>query len=282
MLKRKITVMMLLATLVFSWHITDTCAGEKSRSSAVSDLTAEANCPPPVFMFGSVVVNDHNHSVTISQQTMPISLNESLNIDDPMQGFNRVMFAGNDFLITWALRPISNVYGYIIPLYFRERIGHIYNNLQMPRKVLSNLCRGRWNDSGIEFYRFLINTTVGIAGAYDPAMQWWNITPRPSDFGATFADWGFEPGAYIVLPFLGSTSVRNGTGLIFDTASDPLFWISWFLLPFPVSIGVNGGLRVNGASLYLDEYERLRNSSIDPYMTMRNFWYIRRVYDINR
>jgi phospholipid-binding lipoprotein MlaA len=212
----------------------------------------------------------------------PPDTDKILEIYDPLQGFNRVMFVGNDFMIMWFIRPLSRGYEYIIPLYFRERIGSIYDNIQMPRKVLSNLCRARFEGAGIEFSRFLINTTVGIVGAYDPAYNWWQLRAYPSDFGAAFADWGFKHGAYIVLPIQGSTSVRNGLGLICDTATDPIFWVSWFLFPLPVSLGVSGGLRVNGASLAIREYERMHYSSIDPYMTMRNYWYLRRIYDIEQ
>ncbi len=281
MYKKSTTIFLLSILLCFGGFLRPVRAAAVTTPKSSSVLTASYHIPlPPTFAFGVAV--DDEQFTSEEPDKLPIPLTVSLGIEDPLQGFNRVMFAGNDFLIMWVIRPVSTIYDYIIPLYFRERIGNIYDNLQMPRRVLSNLCRGRWNSSGIEFYRFLINTTVGIAGAYDPAMSWWQIAPQPSDFGAAFADWGFKHGAYIVLPIQGSTSVRDGIGLIFDTAADPLFWISWFLMPFPVSIGVNGGLRVNGASMVISDYERLHDSSIDLYITMRNYWYLRRVYEINR
>jgi ABC-type transporter lipoprotein component MlaA len=93
-----------------------------------------------------------------------------LNIDDPLQGMNRAVFNFNDFVIVYGIQPISVVYNMILPQYIRERIGNVNDNIQMPRKLLSNLFRARWKPAEIEFYRFLINTTIGIAGIYDAAL----------------------------------------------------------------------------------------------------------------
>jgi phospholipid-binding lipoprotein MlaA len=274
-------VMLLIAGVFYSGSVYAEETNDCHRSSTVIAMFDYA-LPQPVLLLGASEPLSEEAYTSESVGQIPPDTDEILEIKDPIQGYNRVMFAGNDFFIMWLIRPASRVYEFIIPLYIRERIGHIHDNTQMPRKVLSNLCRGKYAGAGIEFSRFLINTTVGIAGAYDPAYKWWDLKAYPSDFGAAFADWGFKHGAYIVLPIQGSTSVRNGVGLIFDTASDPIFWVSWFLVPFPVSIGISGGLRLNGGSLVIREYERMHFSSIDPYMTMRNYWYLRRIYDIEQ
>jgi phospholipid-binding lipoprotein MlaA len=280
--KKIMTVVVLLLMGVFySNSINAESINNQHRSSTVIAMF-DYGLPQPILL---AEVSDPLSEPAYTSEGIgqrPPDTDKILEIYDPLQGFNRVMSAGNDFMIMLLIRPLSRGYEYIIPLYFRERIGSIYDNIQMPRKVLSNLCRARFEGAGIEFSRFLINTTVGIVGAYDPAYNWWQLRAYPSDFGAAFADWGFKHGAYIVLPIQGSTSVRNGLGLICDTATDPIFWVSWFLFPLPVSLGVSGGLRVNGASLAIREYERMHYSSIDPYMTMRNYWYLRRIYDIEQ
>ena len=284
MLKNKATISIIIMFVTGLFYSTPVKAKklDKLDHSYTTIAMFDYALPQPILLVGVAEPAQENAYTSETVTQLPPSTNDILEIEDPIQGFNRVMFTGNDFLIMWLIRPISRGYEYIIPLYFRERIGSIYDNTQMPRKVLSNLCRGKYEGAGTEFSRFLINTTVGIAGAYDPAYDWWKLRPYPSDFGATFADWGFEHGAYIVLPIQGSTSIRNGVGLILDTATDPIFWVSWFLIPFPVSIGISGGLRVNGASLAIREYERMHFSSIDPYMTMCNYWYLRRIYDIEQ
>lgn len=276
-----VVVMLLLAGVGYSRSIQAENTNNLYRSSTVIAMFDSA-LPQPVSLVGvsEPLLERAYTSETIGQ--LPPSTDEILAIEDPLQGYNRVMFAANDFFIMWLMRPVSRGYEFIIPLYFRELIGKIYDNSQMPSKVLSNLCRGRYTGAGIEFSRFLINSTIGIGGAYDPAYKWWDLKAYPSDFGATFADWGFKHGAYIVLPIQGSTSIRNGIGLIFDTATDPMFWISWFIIPFPINIAISGGLRVNGASLVISEYERLHYSSIDFYTTMRNYWYLRRIYEIEQ
>ena len=204
---------------------------------------------------------------------------ELLEIHDPLQGMNRAVFEFNDFFILYAVRPLSFVYTSIIPEYLRERLDNIDNNLQMPRKVLSNLFRARWEAAGIEFYRFLINTTIGIAGAYDPAAEWWDIMSYDSSFAAAFADWGIPPGIILFIPIYGGITSTDIFGKLLDLAADPLFWVSLFVLPFPIGISIGGGFTLNSVSLSLDEYIRLRESAADPYITFRDFIYVRRIYE---
>ncbi|MBN1864287.1 MAG: VacJ family lipoprotein [Victivallales bacterium] len=204
---------------------------------------------------------------------------ELLEIDDPLQGMNRAVFEFNDVVIMYAIRPISAVYTGIIPEYLRERLGNIDGNLQMPRKVLSNLLRARWEPAGIEFCRFLINTTVGIAGAYDPAADWWGLKSYDSSFAAAFAEWGIPPGIILFIPIYGGITSTDIFGKILDLAADPLFWASLFVIPFPIGISIGGGFTLNSVSMSLDDYIRMRDAYMDTYIALRNYIYVRRIYE---
>ena len=204
---------------------------------------------------------------------------ELLDIDDPLQGMNRAVFEFNDFVTLYAIRPLSTVYEYVIPQYFRIRLGSIDDNIQMPRKVISNLLRARWAASGIEFCRFLINTTVGIVGAYDPAADWWGINAHDSSFSATFAEWGIPPGVILFIPIYGGITSTDIFGKAFDLAADPMFWISCFVIPFPIGISIGGGFTLNSVSLSIEDYMRLREATLDTYTSLRNYIYVRRTYE---
>jgi phospholipid-binding lipoprotein MlaA len=209
-------------------------------------------------------------------------LPELLEIDDPLQGMNRVVFDFNDFVILYGIRPVSVVYNMILPEFLRERIASINDNIQMPRKVISNLIRARWSAAGTEFYRFLINTTIGIAGTYDAAVYWWNIFPHNSTFSAAFAEWGIPPGIILFVPIYGGITSTDIFGKVFDLAADPFFWVSMFVLPFPIGMSISGGLTLNSVSLTIDDYMRLRESTKDTYRALRDYIYIRRVYEFQR
>ena len=204
---------------------------------------------------------------------------ELLDIDDPLQGMNRVVFEFNDFLTMWAIRPVSMVYEAVVPPYLRERLGHIDDNTQMPRKVLSNLLRARWEAAGIEFCRFLINTTIGLAGAYDPARDWWGIGSHDSSFAAAFAEWGIPPGVCLFIPIYGGITLTDVFGKIFDLAADPVFWVSLFIIPFPIGLSIGGGFTLNSVSLSIEDYVRLREGTLDTYISLRNYIYVRRIYE---
>lgn len=279
-----ILVFTVLSAVAFSGYrasATDSNLSQNKLQDRDESLFAFFDPSFPHAMTLTGVVDPVSKSEAVSEpvNATPPTISEVLGMDDPIQGFNRVMFECNDFLIMWFFRPVGRVYEYIIPLYFRQGIGRISDNIQMPRKVLSNMCRARFGHAGIEFSRFLINTTLGIGGFYDPAKAWWDIQPHNSDFGAAFASWGIGTGCYIVIPVQGSSTIRNGVGLVFDLAADPMFWVS-FVIPFPIGLSINGGLRVNGSTLVIRDYERLRKSSIDLYTTMRDYWYLRRIYEL--
>lgn len=157
---------------------------------------------------------DTDRQITLSK------IENHLSGSDPWEGFNRSMFAVTSFVMDYIARPVGTVYTSIVP---RPVIRHIKNvcvNLEFPTRALSCLFRAHWQGAGDETLRFLINTTAGIGGIFDPAEHWLNIHSTESDFGQTFAAWGITPGETLSLPFSPAHNVRDTVGLCFDFATD--------------------------------------------------------------
>jgi len=199
---------------------------------------------------------------------------QELNIWDPLEGGNRVVFAFNYLTAKWLLLPISQVYSYIIPEYARNGIQRIDSNIQMPGRLINSILQARFKSSGIELARFGINTTVGILGFYDPAYNWYELEPLDNNFGLTFGYWGIPKGFYLVLPIQGSTCIRNGVGLVGDYFANPITWIPPYTFWNWISWGIKLGLGFNNMSLNLKDALRMGQSSLDPYEASKTVWYI--------
>ncbi|MEM4247948.1 MAG: VacJ family lipoprotein [Candidatus Nanoarchaeia archaeon] len=210
--------------------------------------------------------------------TSPVYSNETLNdivgVPESIEGFNRVMFEFNDFFLIWIMRPLMKGYSFIIPKTGRKGISNIAKNVEFPVRTFSCFLQGRFADGGIDFSRFLINTILGGAGAYDAAKEWFDMEEIDEDFGQAFASWGCGPGCYLTLPIHGPTTLRDGIGLIFDYGFDPKTWV-----PIP---GVQAFCKMNEGSLDIDEYRRFTRATLDPYANIRDYWYIMRQIKVEK
>jgi phospholipid-binding lipoprotein MlaA len=201
----------------------------------------------------------------------PKTLQEIIDLDDPIEGFNRTMFSFNNILFVWVFRPVGTVWASVFP---REVINHFSNmtdNLEVMVRVGSCVLQGRFEDAGVEFGRFMINTTAGVAGLFDPAGHFWGIQKRDEDFGQAFASWGCGPGFYLVFPLHGPTTLRDGVGLIFDYGLDIKFYIPY----------ANYFTLVNSGTKNWHDYKRTMEQSADPYELVKTVWNIMRRAKIN-
>ena len=138
----------------------------------------------------------------------PSELENTLGGADPIEGFNRAMFSCTDFIMNYFVDPVGRVYTSILPRPVIEKFNNLCVNLEFPARAFSCLFRAEWQGAGDETARFLINTTLGIAGLFDPAAHWFDFYSTESDFGQTFAAWGIGPGCTLILPLMSTLNVR--------------------------------------------------------------------------
>jgi phospholipid-binding lipoprotein MlaA len=198
---------------------------------------------------------------------------------DPYETVNRKVFAFNDTLDTYALKPVAKAYNAVLPSPVRTGVHNFFGNFSDAWSAVNQLLQGKPADAGTMTLRFLTNTTIGIAGIFDPATRL-GLERKPEDFGLTLGHWGLEPGPYLVLPLFGSSDIRDGLALPADTYVSPALLVPKFWQGVAVdTVGVidtRAGLL--GASQMLDEL------AFDRYTFMRDAYITRRrslVYDGN-
>ena len=192
-------------------------------------------------------------------------------IADPIEPFNRAMFHFNDKLYFWLLKPAARGYGFVVPEKGRVGVRRFFSNITTPIRFVNALLQFKIKYAGTELSRFLINTTVGVAGFMDPARDRWNIYKQREDFGQTLGHYGAGPGFFITWPFLGPSSIRGTIGYVGDLFLDPTTYL------FPnerlAAVGIEAYERVNSTSLEIGVYEDLKRDAIDPYTFIRDAYY---------
>jgi phospholipid-binding lipoprotein MlaA len=195
-------------------------------------------------------------------------------IPDPFIEMNTGLYHFNDKMYFWVLKPVARGYGYIIPEELRQAIVNVFYNIRFPVRFINCLLQGKVRKSGAEFGQFFINTTAGFLGLANVAANYPELQPAKEDMGQTFAVWGFDNGAYLTLPFLGPSSLRDGLGRLGDTFLDPIWWLFDDIWQ---SLAIRAGEAVNETSLRIGEYEALKEAAIDPYVMLRNAYVQNRI-----
>ncbi len=140
---------------------------------------------------------------------------------DPGEGFNRAMYAFNEGFDEAIGKPVASAYRDVLPEPVRGWVRNFFSNLADLFIGVNNLLQGKPADAATDWARFAINTTIGLLGINDVASEG-GLDKHDEDFGQTFGRWGAGDGAYIVWPFLGSSTVRDSFGLVLDVGLDPV------------------------------------------------------------
>lgn len=138
-----------------------------------------------------------------------------------IERFNRSMFAFNNFADKYAVKPIAQAYNFIMPDFMVDGIGNMFSNLAEPNTMVNSLLQGKPKNMCVSFARFVTNSTIGVGGFFDVA-SYFGLNGHKEDFGQTLAKWGMPQGSYLVLPFLGSSTVRDAIGLAPDIFANPV------------------------------------------------------------
>lgn len=144
-----------------------------------------------------------------------LAMEEPVNID-PWESVNRKIFAFNETLDKYLLRPVAVGYDRIMPDAAQRSVGNFIANIYEFNSVLNALLQGRPSGAAESTGRFLINTTVGVVGLFDVASRM-GIPRHRADFGQTLSVWGFDRGPFVMLPVFGPRTVRSGVGYFVDT-----------------------------------------------------------------
>ena len=141
---------------------------------------------------------------------------EQLKNPDPFESFNRGMFAVNDVLDRFMIRPLAKGYDWVTPDPIQRGVGNLFANMYDFNSAINGVLQWRWEGAAQSSGRFLVNSTVGLLGVFDVATRM-GIRPYRTDFGHTLAIWGVDAGPYLMVPFFGPRTMRSGAGTIFDT-----------------------------------------------------------------
>lgn len=141
---------------------------------------------------------------------------------DPFEGFNRAMFGFNEGVDKAVLQPVAKGYKAVVPEPARECVGNVFSNINDIFVGFNSLLQGKVGDAISDVCRVVVNTTVGLLGCFDVASKI-GLEKHDRDFGQTFGKWGFGSGPYLVLPFLGPSTVREGIGTLIYTNLDPVW-----------------------------------------------------------
>lgn len=191
------------------------------------------------------------------------SANESIN--DPLESINRGVYRFNKTADDYVLAPVARGYDRAVPQPVKQGASNFFDNLSYPVVVANSLLQGKFIQGGSDFARFMVNSTIGVLGIFDVASHL-DMVEHNEDLGQTLATWGFDGGAYLVLPFVGPSSLRDGSGLIGDGFLDPLYDIN--------DVGARNALvlgkAVDTRARLLDEGDIFDESAIDPYAFLRS------------
>jgi phospholipid-binding lipoprotein MlaA len=188
---------------------------------------------------------------------------------DPWERFNRPMHRFNMTLDRIALRPVAKGYQRITPAPIRNSISKFYSNLQQPLAALNLLLQGEPRPAGAALGRFAVNTTIGLAGFFDPASRM-DIPYRDADFGQTLGRWGWRDSRYLVMPIFGPGTVRDVGGRFGITPASP---ISWAAREYGVGVTLVYGIDARAAALQFDD---LLADAEDDYLLIRDAYLQRR------
>jgi len=193
---------------------------------------------------------------------------------DPWEKFNRKSFAFNDALDRAVAKPVAKAYKKVTPRFVRTGISNVLSNLDSITTVFNDVLQGKVKQAGKDSGRFLLNSTLGLGGLFDPASAA-GIANNDEDFGQTLGKWGVKSGPYLMLPILGPSTVRDTFGRIPDQFTYPVNYLSdtntRYIIRAVSFLDLRAGLLDLDAQLM---------RSYDRYAFVRNAWLQRREFQV--
>lgn len=204
---------------------------------------------------------------------------------DPWEPFNTKVFEFNRQIDRWILKPVATGYDFIMPSPLQQGVSNFFYNARFVPRFVNNILQGKFRGAGIEAGRFLVNTTLGLAGFVDWASDM-DLTTPEEDLGQTLGFYGVKPGPYLVVPLYPPFTVRDLVGYVGDVFLNPIYWLALPIIEIdkiPSAVPHSSRLTtslillsakvtevVNERSLNLEKYEGVEESAVDLYSAVRN------------
>lgn len=195
---------------------------------------------------------------------------------DPLKYYNELMTNVNHNLYINILTPTAKTYRSVVHEDIRGSIDNFFTNLRYPVNLLNNLLQLKFQNSVEETGRFLINSTLGLFGLFDPAGKIFNLKSHHEDFGQTLGYWGVGSGPHIVLPLLGPSNLRDLAGMFPDASVDPIDYVEDrkynLAQSTSASIGYKAFKKVNNTSLNINQYEDMTKDAVLLYPYLKDMY----------
>jgi phospholipid-binding lipoprotein MlaA len=192
--------------------------------------------------------------------------------DDPWESVNRPIYQFNDFVDTYALKPIAQGYDYVTPQFLEDGIHNMFRNVGDVTNLFNNVLQAKPHAAGVDTARILLNTTFGLAGFFDVGTKM-GLNRSDEDFGQTLGHWGVGSGPYVMLPLLGPSTLRDAPSKVVDGYTGPYPYIN----DIPVRNSVFG-LNIVDTRASLLSAEKLING--DKYIFIRNAYLQNREFKV--
>lgn len=236
--------------------VTETQVNEQQIPNTIKTSQGEVTITP------TVVSNDVVNTQAVGEESHPAHSQYR----DPFEAWNRKVFGFNHYVYTYALIPAAKGYNKAVPVYAIDKIGNVFDNIREPLNLLSNLASGEFQNSSRNLGRFLINSTLGLAGLFDPADNWFNIKPSIRNISNALAVHDVAAGPFLVLPLLGQNDIRSTASLLTEGYIHPIAQLT----DSPETYYIRGFDGFQDVTPQLEAYEKLYKQSEDPYIYFRN------------
>lgn len=192
-------------------------------------------------------------------------------IRDPIEPMNRRVFSVNRAIERGLLDPVTRAYGALVPGPVKRAVRNVFDNLNLPVVIANDLLQLEPRRAASATARFLLNSTFGIGGIFDPALEG-GFAAHQADFGQTLGKAGIGPGLYLVLPLMGPSTARDAFGSLVDMALRPDTWI----LPLAPRMLLGGTWGITEREQHMASLEALEQSSLDYYVAIRSAYWMSR------
>ena len=240
--------------------------------AAPPPATAQSDATPAEEDFAAIYGQDEYNPV--ADPTLPPGVQMPVSYD-PWEKLNRKTHRFNNAIDRTIARPLARSYVKVVPRPVRLGVSNFFSNLGEPITTLNSLLQGKPKQAAQSFGRFLLNSTVGIGGIFDPASDA-NLPRKNEDFGQSLGVWGWKRSRYVELPLFGPRTIRDVFGLLGDAPLSPIRQVEDDKIRFGLQ-----GLQLVNVRAQLLSVDALREGAVDEYALFRDSWLQRRNYQIS-